>query len=202
MEFDGQYFCEPCYDEHVMCCPSCDYEMYRDDAQWSDRYGDYLCDSCYEEEEYNRQPDWEVYSHTYVQSRTDWVNPDGHFYTKDTFYSIKSKRYVGLELETNFRYDVDFSNVQDDLNFALGRTRDTDNTEVFYTLGQSNFVSDGSVTNERHRYGGELVMRPRRGDRLLHDSKFFCNRLENEWEAYASWKTGLHLHIDLSLIHI
>ena len=197
MEFNGQYFCEPCYDEHVICCPSCDYEMWRDDAQWSDRYGDYLCDSCYEEQEYNRQPDWEVYSHTYVQSRTDWVNPDGHFYTKDTFRWIKSKRYVGLELETNFKYDVDFSNVQDDLNFALGKTRDTDNTEVFYTLGQSNFVSDGSVTNDRHRYGGELVMRPRRGDRLLHDADFFCKRLENEWEAYASWKTGLHLHIDV-----
>ena len=84
MEYSGQYFCEPCYDEHVMCCASCDYEMWRDDASWSDRYGDYLCDDCYDEHEYNRQPDWEVYSHSYVQSRTDWVHPDRHFYTKSS----------------------------------------------------------------------------------------------------------------------
>lgn len=196
-EFDGSYFCEGCYDEDVMCCPSCDYEMYRDDAQWSDRYGDYLCDSCYEDEEYNTQPDWEVFNHSYVVNRTDWVHPEGHFYNKDTFRWIKSKRYVGLELETNFRYDVSFAEISDDLNFALGRTRDTENTDNFYALGQSSFVHDGSVTSQRHQYGGELVMRPRRGDRLLHDADFFCKRLESKWDAYPSWKTGLHLHIDV-----
>jgi hypothetical protein len=196
-EFDGEYFCEGCYDEAVMCCPSCDYEMHRDDAQWSDRYGDYLCDSCYEEEEYNRQPDWEVYNHSYVVNRTDWVHPEGHFYNKDTFRWIKSKRYVGLELETNFRYDVSFAEISDDLNYELGRTRDTENTDNFYALGQSSFIHDGSVTSSRHQYGGELVMRPRRGDRLLHDADFFCKRLESKWDAYPSWKTGLHLHIDV-----
>ena len=196
-EFDGSYFCQSCYDEEVGFCTSCDYEMYRNDMNWSDRYGDYLCDDCYDEHESHGQPDWEVYNHSYVVNRTDWVHPERHFYTRDTFRWIKSRRYVGLELETNFRYDESLGDVADDLNYELGNTRDTASSDAYYSLGMSNFVYDGSVTSQRHRYGGELVMRPRRGDRLLHDADFFCKRLESQWNAYASWKTGLHLHIDV-----
>jgi hypothetical protein len=110
---------------------------------------------------------------------------------------IESKRYVGLELETNFRYDESYGDVSDDLNFHLGRTRNTDNEDYFYRLGKSSVVSDGSVTNSTHRYGAELVMRPRRGDKVIEDADFMCKRLEQEWNAYASFKTGLHLHIDV-----
>lgn len=196
-EFNGDFRCQTCHDDVCMECPECENECHRDDMVWSDRYGDYLCDYCFDEFEENSYPEWEVYSNEYVKTRTTFVNPEADYYRNDTFYMIESKRYVGLELETNFRYDESYGDVSDDLNFHLGMTRNTDNQDDYYRLGRSAVVSDGSVTNSTHRYGAELVMRPRRGDKVIEDADYMCKRLEQEWNAYASFKTGLHLHIDV-----
>lgn len=197
--FDGSHYCDGCYEEQVCVCPSCDNELYRDDAFWSDTYGDYLCESCYEEQGSEEFPEWDVYSNEYVTERSHFVNPERDFYSNDKFHLIKSKRYVGLEIETNFKTDVHFTSVENSLNRTLAMSeRDAPNGVDLESLGRSAFVHDGSVTNSRHPHGGELVMRPRRGDIVISDAGIFCEELENKWDAYASWKTGLHLHIDIA----
>ena len=178
-----------------MECPECGDTIHRDDTCWSDRYGDYLCESCHYSLEEEGLPEWDVYSHDYVMTRDTFVNPTRDFYSNDTFHLIKSKRYVGLEIETNFKYDVSLSEVSHDINLELSQTRQP-NTDSS-TLGKSFMTHDGSVTNSRHPYGGELVMTPRRGDLTIHDADHLCKSLERNWEAYASFKTGLHLHIDV-----
>ena len=51
----------------------------------------------------NRQV--EVLSNDFVKENDDFVSPLNSGYDEDTFDIIKSKRYVGLEIETNFRHE-------------------------------------------------------------------------------------------------
>ena len=190
---DGMYRCQGCYDDEIRHCEHCDTDMSDSDAYYNSN-DECLCEHCYNEDASNNRPDWEVYTNNFVETNTDFVNPLDNGYDKDTFNEIKSKRYVGLEIETNFHQDEwDNEPTTEDIreeirhSFRQNMKLETDLSVVY----------DGSITDESHPYGYEVVMRPRRGDRLYEDTKLVCNTLVNSCDAYVSRKCGLHLHIDV-----
>ena len=192
---NGDSFCSSCHEDRFMECYSCGTEIERDDASWSDRAGDYVCDGCYDDEQCS-VPDWNVMSRNFVETRTSFVNPKNDRYSKDTFNLIESKRNIGVEIETNFRDDWAFSEIEDDLRVRVGKQRNL-TEEDWYSFGRLRMTGDTSTTNSSHPYGGEIVMEPRRGDVLVKDVDIVCETLQESWEAYASVKTGLHLHVDV-----
>jgi hypothetical protein len=197
-----------------------------------------MCESC-DEENRESDVDWEVMSHNYVETRSDFLNPissgysmhkgrlikqtDPHMmsiedrnnkkakkWMKDSHDIIKSKRYVGLELEVNldqnfYDYDEDY---HDDINYNLQRrlgqsrhvlsgiTRKT----PYYMQGNFGFqvVGDSSVTSGNHPIGCEVVTGPRRGDIIDADMRTICKSLKDDNQAYISSNCGLHLHVDTS----
>lgn len=192
-ECDGMYRCQDCYDEEIRHCEHCDTDIPDDDTYYNSN-DECLCEHCYDEDASNNRPEWEVLDNDFVKTNTDFVNPTGHGYDKDTFNEIKSKRYVGLEIETNFNGDAwDNEPSTDDIREELAHMfRREQRIDPALSV-----VYDGSVTDESHPYGYEIVMRPRRGDRLLQDTKIVCNTLVHNLDAYVSRKCGLHLHIDV-----
>ncbi len=191
----GDSYCVDCYHENFTDCESCGDTIHSDDTNWSERTEGYVCESCYDEQNY-QTPEWEVMSKEYVETRTSFVNPKYDKYERDTFFMIESKRNIGVEIETNFNDDYSFSEISDDLRVQVGKTRDAD-VDEWFELGKLRMTSDTSTTNHRHPYGGEVVMNPRRGDILVQDVDSVCQTLQQDWGAYASVKTGLHLHIDV-----
>lgn len=190
---DGQYRCEDCYDEEIRHCEHCDCDMNEADAYYNSN-DECLCEGCYDADSRNNRPEWNVMGNDFVIHNEDFVNPRDSGYDKDTFNTIKSKRYVGLEIETNFDADYwDNEPNTDDVYQELcttfrQKTRLSPDLSVVY---------DGSITGEEHPYGYEVVMRPRRGDRFYKDTQIVCNTLKHSLDAYVSRKCGLHLHIDV-----
>ena len=235
---NGSDICSDCFDDNYDYCDGCDETLHRDDMVWNDSRGAYMCESC-DEDNRESEVDWEVMSHNYVETRSDFLNPissgysmhkgrlikqtDPHMmsiqdrdykkakkWMKDSHDIIKSKRYVGLELEVNlnqdfYDYDEDY---HDDINYNLQRrlgqsrhvlsgiTRKT----PYYMQGNFGFqiVGDSSVTSGNHPIGCEVVTGPRRGDIIDADIRTICKSLKDDNQAYISSNCGLHLHVDTS----
>jgi len=98
-ELNSEYYCEDCYYDIITHCADCDCEMESDEARYSERDGDYYCYDCFPDE----RPEWEVYSNNFIRENNDFVNPTDDNYKRDTFNIIKSRRYVGIEIETRKR---------------------------------------------------------------------------------------------------
>lgn len=196
LRFDSDDWCEECYAENVASCVECGEEGHNDDMYWEDD-GVY-CDGCYDyrENQRNASVDWNVFSNDYVKTNQDFVNPTRDKYASDSFHLIPSKRYMGVEIETNYQEYVDRQDVTYDLRQAIRETRIGDESSSSSNLGRLNVVSDGSVLGENHEHGGEVVLDPRRGDILNKDISTICEQLTNHHNAYVSRRTGLHVHID------
>lgn len=184
----SDYYCEDCYHSNFISCYDCGYDMYSDDASYHENRDEYYCDSCLPP---NDDVEWNVYSHDYVQDNDDFVNPIDDSYDEDTFNDIKSKRYVGIEIETNYELEISNDDVTHYVRNKIRRTRN-DSTNL---MRRDTAVYDGSVTNGDHPFGNEVVMGPRRGDRIFSDVDTICKSLK-ELDAYVSVKCGLHLHVD------
>jgi hypothetical protein len=189
-ELHSEYYCENCYYDIITHCADCDCELESDYAEYSESRGDYFCDSCYPDE----QPDWEVYSNKYITDNDDFVNPNDDNYKKDTFNIIKSRRYVGIEIETNYEDEQFNGDIRDYLHRVINESRELE-ADPSTTYRRQDVVYDGSVTDGEHRYGNEIVMQPRRGDLIVHDVNTITTALKRI-EAYPSVRCGLHLHID------
>ena len=187
-ESASDYYCQDCFYNNFISCYDCGYEMYSDDAIYHEGRDEHYCDSCVPPED---EVDWNVYSHNYVQKNDDFVNPTSDSYAEDTFNDIKSKRYVGIEIETNYQSEISNDDVTDYIRNKIRRTR----TDSDVLMRRDTAVYDGSVTNGDHPFGNEIVMQPRRGDRIHTDVETICDALK-EIDAYPSVKCGLHLHID------
>jgi len=185
-------FCSDCFDNLCVRCEECDHLEWEENSYHSDRSGMLLCDDCFSEEEYesNKSPDWSVLSNNYVKDNTDFVTPDKDHYTNDSFSLIKSKRYQGIEIETNYSNEIGRSEIYDTLEWSIAKSRK--NREGMPKLS---VVHDGSVTDGDNPYGNEVVVSPRRGDILYKDMKTISKTLK-EQSAYISRKCGYHLHID------
>jgi len=162
--------------------------MYVDDAIYHENRDEYYCDGCVPPDD---EVEWDVYSNNYVKENDDFVHPAFDGYAEDTFNDIKSKRYVGIEIETNYESEISNDDVTHYLRNRIRRTRiDSDNL-----MRRDTAVYDGSVTNGDHPFGNEIVMHPRRGDRIFSDVETICESLR-QLDAYVSVKCGLHLHVD------
>tara|TARA_X000001388_G_C2233683_1_gene124296 strand:- start:733 stop:2748 length:2016 start_codon:yes stop_codon:yes gene_type:complete len=235
---NGSDICSDCFDDNYDYCDGCDETLHRDDMVWNDSRGAYMCESCDDE---NRESDveWEVMSNSYVQTRSDFLNPVLSGYSmhkgrlikqtdpnmmsiqdrdykkakkwmKDSHDIIKSKRYVGLELEVNL--DNDYYDYEDDyydeinynLQRRLGMSRHVfsaiSTKTPYYQQGNFGFnvVGDSSVTSGNHPIGCEVVTGPRRGDIIDADIRTICKSLKDDNHAYISSNCGLHLHVDTS----
>jgi len=211
----GDYaYCEDCYHDAIQYCEPCGEDRWQDDMRYCDSRGEYFCEDCYDEYSGNSEYDWNVYSNNYIKDNDDFVTPSKSKYSNDTFSLIKSKRYQGIEIETNFGNEISNSDVSDLIYRRIEKTRDkvglttdTDRTELeeaFYAPLSSpnviqcgfNVVYDGSVTGGDDQYGAEVVVSPRRGDILYNDMLTITKTLKEDCGAYISRKCGYHLHID------
>ena len=235
---NGSSICPDCFEDNYDYCDGCDETLHRDDMVWNDSRGAYMCESC-DDENRESEVDWEVMSNSYVRTRTDFLTPINSGYSmhngrlikqtdpemmtyehrskskakkwmKDSHDIIKSKRYVGLELEVNldqnfYDYDEDF---HDDINYnlqrRLGMSRHVlsaiSRKTPYYQQGNFGFqvVGDSSVTSSNHPIGCEVVTGPRRGDIIDADIRTICKSLKDDNQAYISSNCGLHLHVDTS----
>tara|TARA_R110000868_G_scaffold65399_8_gene195718 strand:- start:157 stop:1923 length:1767 start_codon:yes stop_codon:yes gene_type:complete len=184
--------CGNCYIDMCSTCDHCDEAHYRDNMMTSNVSGDYLCDDCVDAEEYesNQSPDWSVLSNNYVKENTDFVTPDKDYYTNDSFSLIKSKRYQGIEIETNYSDEIGRSEIYDTLEWSIAKSRNSSDG-----IPKLSVVHDGSVTDGDNPYGNEVVVSPRRGDILYKDMQTISKTLK-EQSAYISRRCGYHLHID------
>ena len=189
-ELHSEHYCENCYYDIITHCGDCDCELESDYAEYSESRGDYFCDSCFPDE----KPEWEVYSNKYITDNDDFVNPHDDNYKKDTFNIINSRRYVGIEIETNYEDEQFNGDIRDYLHRAINQSRELE-ADPSTTYRRQDVVYDGSVTDGEHRYGNEIVMQPRRGDLIVHDVNTITTALKRI-EAYPSVRCGLHLHID------
>jgi hypothetical protein len=189
-ELHSEYYCENCYYDIITHCADCDCEIDSDEAQYSETSGDYYCYDCFPDE----RPVWEVYSNNFIRDNSDFVNPATDNYKRDTFNLIKSRRYVGIEIETNYEDEQYNSDIRDYLHRRINESRELE-VDLQLTPRRQDVVYDGSVTDSEHRYGNEIVMQPRRGDLIVQDVDTITSSLKRI-EAYPSVRCGLHLHID------
>tara|TARA_R100001015_G_C4635030_1_gene203178 strand:+ start:8848 stop:10863 length:2016 start_codon:yes stop_codon:yes gene_type:complete len=234
----GSDICSDCFDDNYDYCDGCDETLHRDDMVWNDSRGAYMCESC-DDENRESDVEWEVMSNSYVRTRSDFLNPTNSGYSmhkgrlikqtdpnmmsvedrnykkakkwmKDSHDIIKSKRYVGLELEVNldndyYDYDDDY---YDEINYNLQRRLGMSRHVLsaisrripYYQQGNFGFnvVGDSSVTSGNHPIGCEVVTGPRRGDIIDADIRTICKSLKDDNHAYISSNCGLHLHVDTS----
>ena len=71
-EFEGQIFCEDCFDEAVTVCDCCGRRIWRSDATENDSLT--LCDSCYD------------YTYTHCDERGRLIHNDDAFYEDESDY--------------------------------------------------------------------------------------------------------------------
>ena len=182
-------YCEDCYHDNITYCDGCHSDYWNDDMHYSETDGEYYCEQCYDELNQSGSYDWNVYSNNFIKENTDFVTPEKCGYSSDTFSLIKSKRYQGIEIETNYGGDWTNSFVYDQISRKLASGRGNGNTMF-------NVVYDGSVNGGDDSYGGEVVVSPRRGDVLYKDMLTITDTLKKSVDAYISKKCGYHLHID------
>tara|TARA_R110000765_G_scaffold153681_4_gene256606 strand:- start:5353 stop:6666 length:1314 start_codon:yes stop_codon:yes gene_type:complete len=83
----GMCYCDDCYNDIFSSCVECDYELYTEDANYSESQEGYFCDDCYMEN-----------SHVEFESEYDTtVNPINN---EDSFSINRFERAVGVEIET------------------------------------------------------------------------------------------------------
>jgi hypothetical protein len=190
-------YCDNCYAENIASCYECGNEDTFDNLFYHDEQGEYYCEDCYDESD--EYPSWNVYSNEYVKTAESFTSPEKDYYSRDTFKLIPSKRYMGIEIETNFHDYVDEGNLRFELDMSIAQSRlegihadPEDNRH----LGRLHIPGDGSVRRGEHEHGTEIVMQPRRGDILHKDVQTICNVLKYGNGAYVSRHCGMHLHID------
>ncbi len=189
-ELQSEYYCEDCYYDIIVHCSDCDCEVESDQAQYSERDGEYYCYDCFPDE----TPEWQVFSNNFIRDNIDFVNPTNDNYKRDTFNIVKSRRYVGIEIETNYQEEKYNEDIRDYLHRRINESRELE-VDLEITPCRQQVVYDGSVTDGEHRYGNEIVMQPRRGDLIVEDVETITSSLKRI-EAYPSVRCGLHLHID------
>jgi len=214
-EVAEDYFCEDCYYDTFSNCEDCGREDYNDDMSFSEDGYSY-CVDCYREE--TRYPDWEVNDsiETLSCGVTQFDNKIGEmspvsairpaiteikrYEEPETFEILKSKRWIGLEIETHA-----YCGSMEDINYVASRAiRDSLTDEHRENLGTSSRYSglwtehDGSITgiDDDDIRSGEVVFMPRRGDYFARDSKLVVNALKTKLDAFVSSRCGLHIHID------
>ena len=219
-ESHGENYCEDCYDENFNSCYDCGNEIPLDEVYYN-RHDEPLCEYCYDTSD--EFPEWEVFDKEYVEHNKDFIHPSKQLYDfddngeivksksinkdslkdfidnsdttlKDSFKKIKSRRYVGSEIEFNHNgvtSDVIERELHRDLSYK-NRLHDED-----YDRGTGHIEHDGSITSDDCPYGHELVLQPRRGDIFYDDMKTITSTLKSSnVDGFVSSRCGYHIHID------
>lgn len=63
-EYNGEIYCEDCFDENFVTCEDCEDVIPRDDA-YCTANGDYICESCYEDNYFTCEDCGEIYHNDY-----------------------------------------------------------------------------------------------------------------------------------------
>lgn len=218
----NEYYCEDCYQETFLHCDSCSNEIHYDEACY-DEDGDYpYCEYCYHSREVDL-PNWEVWEKERVETESTFISPEKNFYTydddgnltrdknigldvlrdfqsatgnkfKDSFKIIKSKRYVGSEIEFNHS-GISGRDIHDEISGRLCKNNRLHNGGNDYHTGH--VEHDGSITSEEYPDGHEVVLRPRRGDIFYDDMKEITSAIKSDFiKGFLSSRCGYHIHID------
>tara|TARA_R100001082_G_scaffold62219_1_gene34824 strand:- start:2173 stop:3969 length:1797 start_codon:yes stop_codon:yes gene_type:complete len=219
-EMHGENYCDDCYEDTFSSCAECDAEVHRDEIHFNHR-DEPVCEYCYMENS-DDYPEWEVFEKEFVENNRDFIHPSKQLYNfdeqgnlenmnlnkdalkdfidntnnelKDSFKKIKSKRYVGSEIE--FNHNGVPSDVIDKLLHKNLASKNRLHDESL-DRGTGHIEHDGSITSEDCPYGHELVLQPRRGDIFYDDMKTITSTLKNSnIDGFISSRCGYHIHID------
>lgn len=191
--FDGEWYCDSCFDEHFTACDYCEQVFPRDEITFWE--GEYFCSDCLSENSgvcdncgeriYDRYAVF-VGDRTYCEPCASEVSNEQSEVKTITipFKAVKSKGYkinpyknlCGVEIEC--------------LNNDIEEQRFTCSELEKYQFSQ---IPDGSLDDG----GAEFVSNAFNGDALLSKLKAFCQELGNR-DYYVSRSCGLHIHIKIS----
>jgi hypothetical protein len=155
---NGSPRCETCFYEDFFICSGCDGTFELGEGQ------DGYCYDCRDES----------YEGPYCNQH---FLPKLKLLESETFEENKSKRFVGVEIETEMEEDSELDMEYDDYFKA----------ELSQFTG---FKGDSSLNN-----GREFITLPANGDLLFNNVRKLCKHLNRE-EYTISKKCGLHIHFD------
>tara|TARA_R100001594_G_scaffold131372_1_gene170956 strand:+ start:5670 stop:7919 length:2250 start_codon:yes stop_codon:yes gene_type:complete len=214
----GEYYCEDCYWETFSTCEECGDERYNDDMRWENE--DYpVCEDCATSNV--NYPEWFVQDsienlacgvnqfdtyHSYMSTDDNILSETKtkevvRYDEPETFDYIKSKRWLGLELELH-AYCDSLETIGHISSESITNTLSDEHRDMFGedSKGYSGvYVEyDGSITgiDEEDIRSGEVVFKPRRGDYFLRDAKLVTKALKSELNAFVTSRCGVHIHLD------
>jgi len=216
-EVNDEYYCEDCYYDTFSHCEGCGTEEFSDDLRWDEEDEYPYCQSCCEDNSRNSQPDWEVQDnidnlscgisqydkhYAYFGDTDENVTTNVRRYLEDeTFDYIKSKRWLGLELELHA-----YCESLEDIGYVARNSITETLTEEHKSKFDGSWKGmsgtyceyDGSITgsDDEEIRSGEVVFAPRRGDYFIRDSKLVTKALKSELNAFVTSRCGVHLHLD------
>ena len=212
---DGEYYCESCYYDRYGSCDSCGEETYNDE-QVEQPNGDWYCNDCNDSSSGNyvfevqtdvSQLGCAVSSEVFCNVNDDNGYSDtmtlARYDNPESFDIIKSKRWIGVELECVIRTtyeDLENAIYKDLIAMSSGEIKNAYNeANMSPRIGFEAVVSDGSVSSnssDSDAYGGEVVMRPRRGDYFIQDVKTVSRTIKRYADGYVNYSCGTHVHVD------
>ena len=189
--FDGDDYCEKCFEQHIGCCENCGDNYYSEDGVYIHDLGSDWCDSCACDQSGYCDSCGNYYSEDVSfcsecdccggccdceETNRFFMRPIFKFFESATYKKNKSKRFVGVEIETETNRETN-----SDLRPTL---------EAFGLANKVEAKHDGSLNN-----GVEFITYPMNGDELYRNIRNLCKVLNrNGYRIETS--CGLHIHFD------
>lgn len=200
--YDGDYYCEDCYNDLFRCCDSCCVTIPVDDCYYYD--GTPYCEECY------HNNFCECYDCGMTIRQDDAYISDDEYYCEDCYNNnidiIHSYHHRDLELE--------YKQVNsDDLNWYLGfelevekdRGSRFNNQQMARYIRQNYpelglvFETDGSLSS-----GFEIISQPMTINYIYKHSEDFKGILkalqDNGFKSHDTSTCGLHIHVSRSIL--
>lgn len=194
-EFEGQIFCEDCFDESVTVCDCCGRRIWRSDATENDSIT--LCDSCYD------------YNYTHCDECGRLIHNDDAFYEDESDYPYCQSCFEKLQEKAiksyNYKPEPTFygsGNLFYGIELEIDKGGEYDkNAEVLLSIANENSnvlyaKHDGSIDN-----GFELVSEPATLDYHLNSfnwSDVLEKAVEMGYRSHNTSTCGLHIHVSRS----
>lgn len=104
-EYDGEIYCEECFDENFVTCEDCGEIISRDEAMWVESEDKYICENCYEDNYFTCDDCNEIYHRDYGT----WVDNGNRLVCDDCrdnnyYYCEECEEWVHYE---NWNSDYD-----------------------------------------------------------------------------------------------
>lgn len=194
-EFEGQIFCEDCFDETVTVCDCCGRRIWRSDATENDSIT--LCDSCYD------------YNYTHCDECGRLIHNDDAFYEDESDYPYCQSCFEKLQERAiksyNYKPEPTFygsGNLFYGIELEIDKGGEDDsNAEILLDIanakGERMYCKhDGSIDE-----GFEMVSHPMSLDyheRNMNWADIFSRAIQMGYRSHNTSTCGLHIHVNRS----